>query len=105
VSWAGTNPGPNIVSPSGESFLTLCPRDDGNVCTWDTASGARTATIPLGEERYVDGWWDDHHLIGLDARKDPGRIVVRDLRGKVVRVLAEISKKDAPWVDLNFSPR
>jgi serine/threonine protein kinase len=96
MPWVGLMPGPGIFSPSGASFYTYCPTKgtESTICVWNLASGNRTATIPsLDAEATVHGWWDEHHLIVFDPRKETKKYVVMDFHGKVQRTLLEIDKK------------
>ncbi|ACZ90117.1 serine/threonine protein kinase [Streptosporangium roseum] len=107
MPWVGLIPGPGIFSPSGTRFYTYCPENKGKLsagCVWDVKTGNRTASVPIWDgDTAIVGWWDDHHLIVRDPRKDPYRYVVVDLHGKVVRALAEITKKNAKLVQFRFA--
>ncbi|MFC4591579.1 protein kinase domain-containing protein [Sphaerisporangium corydalis] len=106
IGWVGDSIGPARFSPSGRSFLTYCPRGQKAICVWDTATGDRRSTVPSrSADVLVRDWWDEDHLIVLDTRKEPAAYVVIDLRGKPVRTIAELSKKDAKVTPLRFSPR
>ncbi|GAA2895737.1 hypothetical protein GCM10010517_60560 [Streptosporangium fragile] len=109
MPWVGAIPGPGVFSPSGTRFFTYCPESTGETgaaCVWDARSGNRTATVPLWKgEATVAGWWDEHHLIIGDSRKDPHKYVIMDFHGKVIRTLVELAKKDAFKVQFRFARR
>ncbi|MFC6079971.1 serine/threonine protein kinase [Sphaerisporangium aureirubrum] len=110
MPWVGLIPGSGLFSPSGTSFYSYCPptsKGESNVCVWNLASGNRTATIPsVADESSIQGWWDEHHLIVYDPRKDTKKYVVIDFHGKVQRTLVEVDKRDAKIAQqLRFVPR
>ncbi|MDH2428228.1 protein kinase [Sphaerisporangium sp. TRM90804] len=106
IPWVGMMSGPGLYSPSGESFFTYCPEDSGkrsNICVWNARSGNRTATIKLWEgSATAYDWWDEHHIIVFDPRKDPRKYVVLDFHGKAVRTLAEHPKGDETTHQLRY---
>ncbi|GAA3815797.1 hypothetical protein GCM10022226_40690 [Sphaerisporangium flaviroseum] len=61
-----------------------------SVCVWDVATGRREATVPAPATTMLIGWYNDARLVLADETKDPRQMVVVDLQGKVVRVLADI---------------
>ncbi|WP_214412462.1 serine/threonine-protein kinase [Sphaerisporangium fuscum] len=77
-------------SPAGKRFVTICPDAVQSVCVWDIGTGRRQATVPLPAKWSVGGWYNDAYLVATDPTKDPHRVVVMDLKGRVVRPLAEI---------------
>ncbi|MDP9867721.1 MULTISPECIES: serine/threonine protein kinase [Streptosporangium] len=107
MPWVGLMPGPGIFSPSGTRFYTYCPESTGKRnagCVWDAKTGNRIASVPVWDgDTTIVGWWDEHHLIVRDPRKDPFKYVVVDLHGKVVRTLAEITRKNAKVVQFRFA--
>ncbi|MFF5209679.1 protein kinase [Streptosporangium sp. NPDC000396] len=109
MPWVGLIPGPGIFSPSGTRFYTYCPESTGKqnaACVWDAKTGDRAVTVPIWNgDTAIAGWWDEHHLIVVDPRKDPLKYVVMDLHGKVVRDLAEIPKKNTKLVQFRFAPK
>ncbi|MFC4532014.1 serine/threonine protein kinase [Sphaerisporangium dianthi] len=108
LPWVGLIPGPGIFSRSGRSFFTYCPpssdaKAPDTVCVWNLDSGNRTATIPVwSDDISVHGWWDEHHLVVLDTRKDVKKYVVIDFHGKVKRTLVDVPKKDSETVFVRF---
>ncbi|WP_248962828.1 serine/threonine protein kinase [Sphaerisporangium perillae] len=80
----------STFAPAGRRFATLCPSPTSSVCVWDVATGRGQATVPAPAGTTLIGWFNDAHLILADETKDPRQIVVVNLQGKVVRVLAEI---------------
>ncbi len=107
AGWVGESPLPDRFSPSGRSFLSYCPKSRTTLCVWNTATGARTATVPVWNTReaVVQGWWDENHVIVADYRKDPVKYVVVNLDGEPVRTLAELPAKDGKVIQLRFSRR
>ncbi len=90
-------------SPAGKRFATLCPGPRSAVCVWDTATGRRLASFTAPASKTVIGWFNDAHLIVADETKDPRRVVVVNLRGQVVRALADIPA--AEYGPARFLPR
>ncbi|MEV5412605.1 serine/threonine-protein kinase [Thermopolyspora sp. NPDC052614] len=107
AGWVGESPLPDRFSPSGRSFLSYCPKSHTTLCVWNTATGARTATVPVWDTReaVMQGWWDENHVIVADYRKDPVKYVVVNLDGTPVRTLAELPAKDGRFIQLRFSRR
>ncbi|GAA4234543.1 hypothetical protein FHR32_001929 [Streptosporangium album] len=40
------------------------------------------------------GWYNDAHVMLVDETEDPHRLVIADMKGKVVRVLADIPRQE-----------
>jgi serine/threonine protein kinase len=96
MDWVGTQAGGRrMFSPSGDTFLTICP-SGGFYCTWATKSGVRQASISiLFKDPLFAGWYDDAHLIVVDAGDArTHKYLVIDGRSRAQRVLAEVAAKD-----------
>ncbi|MFC4592308.1 protein kinase domain-containing protein [Sphaerisporangium corydalis] len=101
MDWVGYIAGRRSFSPSGKQFTTLCP-SGGTLCVWEADTGVRRASIAItyvGSEFW--GWYDENHVVVLDPRKDPYKLVVVDMLGRPGRVLATVAKKD--YSDLYMS--
>jgi hypothetical protein len=105
LHWVGVPTGNgDWFSPSGAAFLTSGCGTSFAICTWRTESGDRMATLTGRKDSTVLGWYDEKHVI--EAHPAPGdlrRVVVRDLAGKEVRVLAEVSAAASDSVDVRYT--
>lgn len=100
VGW--TVGGEDVFSPSGKRLATWCPEKvSADICLWDAGSGDKVRQIYFAAEQ-VWGWWDDTHLIAVRKKGGGFQSVLIDLKGKVTRVLADISatawKKDRVYL-------
>ncbi|AWS41806.1 hypothetical protein DKM19_11015 [Streptosporangium sp. 'caverna'] len=87
--------GEDVFSPSGRGLMTWCPATyTEHVCVWDRVSGKLTAKVPGVRPKTVWGWWDEKHIIAVVPNGSAYRAVLVDLKGKVVRALADISAAD-----------
>ncbi|MFC6079972.1 protein kinase domain-containing protein [Sphaerisporangium aureirubrum] len=84
----------SMFSPAGKFFVTLCPSGYAIACIWDTTTGRRVTTVPVPVKRRVVGWYNDAHLIVTDLSNSPARVTITNLKGKQVRLLAEIPKSE-----------
>ncbi|MGW4801599.1 hypothetical protein ACWEPC_55200, partial [Nonomuraea sp. NPDC004297] len=94
MPWTGTSVGRNPFSPSGRLILTYCP-SGGSLCAWDAGTGARVDTYVnsiKGAEMW--GWFDDDHLMILDATRTPNEFVAIDFRERTRRLLATLAPAD-----------
>ncbi|SDG20760.1 hypothetical protein SAMN05421505_102255 [Sinosporangium album] len=83
--------GEEALSPSGRLLTTWCPiRYAEKVCVIDRATGQIKNRVPTKAES-LWGWWDESHVIAVVPKDGGYQAVVGDLRGRTVRVLAEIS--------------
>ncbi|AWS47112.1 hypothetical protein DKM19_43265 [Streptosporangium sp. 'caverna'] len=89
----------------GTVFTTRCPDRSRDVCLWDAATAKRRATVPLGEGLGYGGWLGDRHLLATTTEGKTTKIVMLDLRGKVVRVLADGPVAELDKVNLWYTPR
>jgi hypothetical protein len=80
----------SVFSPAGKWFITACPAGYTNLCVWDTTTGRRRTSFPVPRLNANIGWYNDAHIMLVDRTKDTWRVVVMNLKGKVVRVLADI---------------
>ncbi|MBE1561767.1 TolB-like translocation protein [Nonomuraea africana] len=90
--------GETAFSPSGTLLGTWCPaRYRESFCTWDLATGRLRHRVDIKAELSL-GWWDDRHLLAVVKGGTGYQAVVVDLKGEVVRTVADIStsawKKD-----------
>ncbi|MET9337302.1 serine/threonine-protein kinase [Nonomuraea sp. NPDC003804] len=81
----------DLFSPSGRSFATKCPEgDDGELCLWDSESGARLRNVTTFCDKLL-GWYDETHLYCWEndnAAKD--RVEVVDFAGAEIRTLLDV---------------
>ncbi|WP_237101903.1 hypothetical protein [Nonomuraea sp. MG754425] len=105
LHWVGLLQGnADWFSPAGDRFVTSGCADALVTCVWQAETGKRVATVPGRREAAVIGWYDDAHLIGLvSAAKDRRRVVLLNLSGKTVRVLAEVRAPADAVVDLRYA--
>ncbi|WP_169807490.1 serine/threonine protein kinase [Herbidospora mongoliensis] len=93
----------DLYSTRDGSLLTGC--DEGRVCVLDAVSGAERRGFDLAEGLSVDGWLDDGHVLSSRRGKDRFEVVLLDLDGEQVRVLADGPDKVFPDMRLNWTPR
>ncbi|MDP9861557.1 MULTISPECIES: hypothetical protein [Streptosporangium] len=98
--------GEDVFSPSGRALMTWCPATyTEHVCFWDRTSGRLAAKANI-QPKALLGWWDDKHFIAVVPSSGAYRAVLADLRGRAVRVLADISAEDwANKVYLSYTRR
>ncbi|MBB3731867.1 WD40 repeat domain-containing protein [Nonomuraea dietziae] len=94
--------GETAFSPSGKLLGTFCPaRYYESFCTWDLATGKLRNRVDIAVEGSY-GWWDDKHLLAAVKGGSGYQMVVVDLKGNVVRTVADISssawKKDEVYL-------
>ncbi|WP_061289010.1 serine/threonine-protein kinase [Herbidospora cretacea] len=70
-----------------DRLLTGCA--DGQVCVLDAATGAERRRFALDEGLNVDGWLDDDHVLASRRSGDRFEVVLLDLDGEQVRVVAD----------------
>jgi hypothetical protein len=88
------NTSTGLFSPSGESFVTKCPGEEGGECVWDTASGQRGTRFTSGCTKVL-GWYDESHLFcWTPAEGGRNQVAVIDMRGKVLRTLLVTTQSD-----------
>ncbi|MGV9302865.1 TolB family protein [Nonomuraea sp. NPDC003727] len=89
--------GESAFSPDGRRMATWCPkRYKAVLCTWNPYNGKIDKKVKVRAVASY-GWWDREHLIAV-GRQGRGYLgVVVDLKGKVVRPLAEIGR--SAWRD------
>ncbi|MFD8561749.1 hypothetical protein ACFV1N_31070 [Streptosporangium canum] len=86
--------GEDVFSPSGKALMTWCPVTyTEHVCLWNRTSGKLAAKVNV-QPKALLGWWDDKHFLAVVPSAGSYRVVVVDLKGKAVRVLAAISAED-----------
>ncbi|MEO3788771.1 serine/threonine-protein kinase [Nonomuraea sp. B10E15] len=91
LHWVGAPRDRDWFSPSGKSFVTFCPSEK-EICVWNSATGARQATVPVkAEESSLLGWFTDKHLLIQEpGKKGAATVKVVDLLGTTQRVLADV---------------
>ncbi|MEV6868732.1 hypothetical protein AB0M44_48155 [Streptosporangium subroseum] len=89
----------------GTVFTTRCPGKSRDVCLWDAATAKRRATVPIREGIGYGGWLGDRHFLATKTEGKNREIVMLDLRGKVVRVLADGPVAELDKVSLWYTPR
>ncbi|SDG92112.1 serine/threonine-protein kinase [Nonomuraea jiangxiensis] len=97
MHWVGLPRGSDWFAPDGKRFATLCPSGK-EFCVWDLRTGARRATVPLGDPGgHFLGWFNDQHLMMQDPGKKKGTQVIKviDLSGATQRVLADLATTKA----------
>ncbi|MEU0487363.1 hypothetical protein ABZ260_50480, partial [Streptosporangium sp. NPDC006013] len=88
----------------GTVFTTRCSGGSRDVCLWDAATAARRATVPIRKGLRFAGWLGDRHLLAVMPGKTT-KIVMLDLRGEIVRVLADGPAAELEKVTLWYTPR
>ncbi|MEU4539117.1 serine/threonine-protein kinase [Streptosporangium sp. NPDC023825] len=73
----------------GTVFTTRCHDRPQDVCVWDAATAERKAVVPIRKGMAFSGWLGDRHFLGTVTEGKTMKVVLLDLRGKVVRVLAD----------------
>ncbi|MEU4509971.1 serine/threonine-protein kinase [Nonomuraea wenchangensis] len=74
----------------GAVFATTCPKRTGRVCYWDVRTGVARGETRLPRGGTFSGWLDEGHFLGTVPGEGRSRaVVMMDLKGKVVRTLAE----------------
>ncbi|MEU8383138.1 hypothetical protein [Streptosporangium sp. NPDC048865] len=77
------------VTSLGTVFTTRCHDRPRDVCVWDAATAERRAVVTLPKGLNFSGWMGDRHFLGTVTEGRTMKVVLLDLRGKVVRVLAD----------------
>ncbi|GAA3445056.1 hypothetical protein GCM10018955_44940 [Planomonospora venezuelensis] len=90
MHWVGNPLSTTWFSPSGAVFATICPKNDGTFCVWNTKTGDRRATVPAASGAHWAGWFNEQHVILQVPHKKGTRFQIVDLTGTVVRVLADV---------------
>lgn len=105
MHWVGQVQGlADWFSPAGDRFVTGGCATFQAVCVWKADDGSRVATVPLAKGAGIAGWYDDRHLIQVfPDGKDRRRVVVTDMSGKTVRVLAEIRAPADGVIDVRYT--
>ncbi|WP_440105814.1 serine/threonine protein kinase [Streptosporangium sp. H16] len=89
----------------GTVFMTFCHDRSGDVCVWDATTATRKAVIPIRKGLTFNGWMGDRHLLGTVTEKKTMKVVLLDLRGKVVRVLADGPTAELGKIGLYYTLR
>lgn len=86
--------GEDVFSPSGKGLMTWCPASyTEDVCVWDRSSGKLALKVNIKPKALL-GWWDERSFIAVVPSSGGYRAVVVDVKGKGLRVLADVSAAD-----------
>ncbi|GAA3119783.1 hypothetical protein GCM10017600_37170 [Streptosporangium carneum] len=86
--------GEDVFSPSGKGLMTWCPASYTEyVCVWDRVSGKLAAKVNIKPKALL-GWWDERSFIAVVPSSSGYRAVLVDVKGKGLRVLADVSAAD-----------
>ncbi|MBG0821067.1 serine/threonine protein kinase [Planomonospora sp. ID91781] len=99
------HPGGAVTTAEGGLFLTSCPDAPEDTCVWTYPAGARKARVRAGGRTAVHGWLDAGHLLAVRRGEKTSEIVMLDLTGKAVRVLADGPAGEIDEVVLWYTPR
>ncbi|MFI6454537.1 serine/threonine-protein kinase [Streptosporangium amethystogenes] len=91
------------ITSLGTVFTTRCPGESRDVCLWDAATAARRAAVPIRNGLRFGGWLGDRHLLATIPGKTT-KIVMLDLRGEIVRVLADDPAAELEKISLWYTP-
>ncbi|MGJ6965193.1 serine/threonine protein kinase [Streptosporangium sp. G11] len=73
----------------GKVFTTRCHDRPRDACLWDATTATREAVVPIKKGMTFNGWLGDRHFLGTVTERKTTKVVMLDLRGKIVRVLAD----------------
>ncbi|AQZ61694.1 Tyrosine protein kinase:Serine/threonine protein kinase [[Actinomadura] parvosata subsp. kistnae] len=82
------------VSPDGTRLVARCTADGTDLCVRPVSGRGATVTVPFTGDR-VMGWWDDDHLSVWRPNGKGYDVVVVDLSGRPVRLLATTTDRTA----------
>jgi predicted Ser/Thr protein kinase len=99
------HPGGAVAAPAGGLFLTSCPDGPGDTCVWTYPSGTRRARLRTGGRTAVQGWLGAEHLLAVRRGEKTSEVVMLDLSGRTVRVLADGPARDIGEIALWYTPR
>ncbi|MFF3438362.1 serine/threonine protein kinase [Streptosporangium sp. NPDC002721] len=91
------------ATPLGTVFTTRCHEKPQDVCVWDAATAKREAVVPIRKGTTFSGWMGDRHFLGTVTEGKTMKVVLLDLRGKVVRVLADGPTTELSKVSLYYT--
>ncbi|GAA4198456.1 hypothetical protein GCM10022252_48920 [Streptosporangium oxazolinicum] len=89
----------------GTVFTTRCQERPDDVCLWDAATATRRAVVPIGKGTTFNGWLGDRHFLGTVTEGRTTKVVMLDLRGEVVRVLADGPATELEKISLYYTLR
>ncbi|MER5649258.1 serine/threonine-protein kinase [Streptosporangium sp. NPDC002524] len=89
----------------GTVFTTRCHERPQDVCVWDATTAARKAVVPIRKGLAFNGWLGDRHFLGTVTEGKTTKVVMLDLDGKVVRVLADGPAAELGKIGLYYTPR
>lgn len=87
--------GEDVFSPSGKGLMTWCPASYAeDVCVWDRSSGKLAVKVKGVKPKALLGWWDERSFVAVLPGSGVYKVVVIDVKGKGLRVLADVSARD-----------
>ncbi|MFC3981782.1 TolB family protein [Streptosporangium jomthongense] len=87
--------GEDVFSPSGKGLMTWCPASYAeDVCVWDRSSGKIAVKVKGVKPKALLGWWDERSFVAVLPGSGVYKVVVVDVKGKGLRVLADVSARD-----------
>ncbi|WP_329079993.1 MULTISPECIES: serine/threonine protein kinase [unclassified Streptosporangium] len=89
----------------GTVFTTRCQEMPRDVCLWDAATATRRAVVPIKKGMIFNGWLGDRHFLGTVTEGKTTKVVMLDLRGEVVRVLADGPAAELKEISLYYTLR
>ncbi|GIH98739.1 serine/threonine-protein kinase [Planobispora takensis] len=93
-----------VATAAGGLFLTACPDAPRDTCVWDYRSGTREARLRTGERTTVHGWLGAEHLLATRKGGKVSEVVMLDLSGKAVRVLADGPAAEIDKIAMWYTP-
>ncbi|MEU4834625.1 serine/threonine-protein kinase [Streptosporangium sp. NPDC023615] len=88
----------------GKVFVTECPDKTDGMCVWDAVTAARRATVPIPKGTRFGGWLGDRHFLATVPGRRTTKVVMLDLRGRTVRVLADGPAAELDKIALWYTP-
>jgi eukaryotic-like serine/threonine-protein kinase len=82
-------PGGVARTSKGVVFATACPNKSRYVCFWDETAGSAKGDVRLPKGASFRGWFDEKHFMATVTDGKATKVVMMDLGGRAVRVLAE----------------
>ncbi|GAA3440981.1 serine/threonine-protein kinase [Planomonospora venezuelensis] len=90
-------------SPAGTVITTMCPGGSGDVCLWDYVTGERRARVPIARGTSFAGRLGERNLIAVRPKGKRKEVVMLDLAGDAVRVLADGPAAAIDGIVLHYS--
>ncbi|MBG0813223.1 serine/threonine-protein kinase [Planomonospora sp. ID82291] len=99
------HPAGAVAAPGGGLFLTSCPDAPADTCVWNHPSGTGKARIRADGRTAVRGWLGADHLLAVRRGEKTSEVVMLDLSGRTVRVLADGPARDIDKITLWYTTR